>query len=335
MIYIVWRRSGILVLVFLGLSFWILGQFYKDQTAHNHSYMAWSFFSAAVATLLQSVLLFVMAKGEQTGSASAEQPPPSTWSSVRGHSFFAIPVVFWPLILGAASAWFFTSGSGTSSPAGTDAAAPAETEPRMINLLNPSGDTLFCTIIGTDGVVLTKTNYPNSYARKKIDADVYEIRVTNAKGEVVLHIPSADATADGKKFSVRKDSAGKPELFRIIDAPTDDADDYDDAWINVDGKHDMVLVDITSICNDSVTEKEIEKTDWTQFIRETYSGTDLIEPRCPDGTGTILDTGADIPVTVGKSGHVFALFAVPSDKPVTAGMLADKIVVRCPRFSGE
>lgn len=336
---IIWRRSGIAILVYFALSFWIVGYWYDDHSLRNSAYLGWSLFYTAIATALHALLLIGgnSAATEENSDTPPEQQEPK--SSIWTHSLFFIPVLIWPLILGGASAYNLFSGDGKDKDATTSNVVPppVKTEPveekRVIHFLNSTMDTLIYSVRDAeDGFLGEKTISPKTYTTEHLFAGKFRIAVGNTDRDVIFSIPTDEVAADRSKCKTLKGEDGETAAYRIIRGPTPAENDYDEAWIMIDGEHNMILVDVSEICKSSITEKAIKAIDWTKHVVEKYEGSDLIEPMYGKDPGdehyTVLTTGEDIPDHLGKNERVFALMSTKPGAEVTNKLITDKILDR-------
>lgn len=333
MIWIVWRGSGILVLIYFFLSAWICSYWFDDTRFGNSAYLGWTLFYAALATTLHALGIYVSRKGHDVNDPEPPKP------MMHSHLFF-IPVVFWPLILGGLSAKFLFAGSPSDSEFRSD--VPVQTIPeekvlvRTINFLNTSEDTMYYEIGGPGGAYEYENIEPRTYISRTIDPGKYYINGYNADGEMVFSFPSEKLSKDRKKYTKAKDRDGNIVPHRVIGDGTESEKDYDDIWVVLNGERDMLMVEVTSLCNDSLSKEMVNATDWTK-LATTYDGTDLIEPLYETdpgkGTFTVLATGEDIPQSHKKSERVFALFSMERGAALTNEYLAKRVINRCPSLS--
>lgn len=333
MIWIVWRGSGILVLIYFFLSAWICSYFFDTQkTFGDLPYLGWSLFWAAIVTTIHALLIVVMRYGHD------ENDPEPPKKITHSHLFF-IPVVFWPLILGGLSAKFLLMSGNDRDDYEVVAPPVVEEEKvfsRTIYFLNPTDDTMYYEISSTDGAYEKEKISPRSYIDKTLDPGKYYISGIDLEGNVVFSFPSGKVTKDKSKSTIAKNHDKASVYHRIIGDGTETEKDCDDIWVVLNGERDMMMVDVTSICHDSLTKSEVEKTDWTKLVT-SYDGTDIIEPLYEEdpgkGTFTVLTTGDDIPTSTKKNERVYAMFSYARGTELTNEYLAKRIVKRCPDVS--
>lgn len=331
MIWIVWRGSGILVLIYVFLSAWLCSYWFDgDHTLKNSAYIGWTLFWAAIVVTLHALIIIVSRYGHDENDP---EPPKPVMNS---HLFF-IPVIFWPLILGALSAKMIFSGSDSDRSDIDPAflAQPPEQKilKRTIYFLNPTEDTMYYEISSPGGAYEYESISPRSYIDKTLDPGKYYINGIDAAGNIVYTFPSGNITKDKSRTVIAKSHDDENVYHRIIDDGTETEKDCDDIWVVLNGERDMMVIDITSICNDSITKADIENTDWTTRMH-SYKGTDIIEPLYGEDPGkstyTVLATGDDFPTKKGKNERVFAMFSFERGTELNNGYLVKRILKRCP-----
>jgi hypothetical protein len=332
MIWIVWRGSGILVLIYFFLSAWICSYWFEDTRFGNSDYLGWTLFYAAIAASLHAFGIYLSRKGHDENDPEPPKP------LLNSHLFF-IPVMFWPLILGGLSAKFLFESDPSDrdySDIPVQAAPEEKVLSRTINFLNTSEDTMYYEISGDVGAYEYEIIEPRTYISKTLDPGKYFINGMNADGEVIFTFPSDHLSKDKKIYSLVKTNKGKMLPHRLIRDGTTSEKDYDDIWVVLNGERDMIMVEVTSLCNDSLNKAMVSNTDWTK-LTTLYDGTDIIEPlyQTDPGKGsfTVLATGEDIPQTHKKSERVFALFSMERGTQLTNEYLAGRVMNRCPSLA--
>lgn len=341
MIWIVWRGSGIMVLIYFFLSAWLCH--YAIDGPHNlgnDSYAGWTLFWAAIATTLHAAAILLMKFGEDPNEPKTEDDPPrSIWHA----HFFYIPVIIWPLIFGLLSVKFLVANDG---PDDSDMEYAKEQLPpekkvvkRTMFFLNSTEDTMYYEVSNTDGAYEYEGVEPHTYIERTIEPGKYVIRSFDKNGDLVYTFPSQEFPADKSLRTAAKDHDGNTVSHRIIEEGTVLEKDCDDIWVVLTGQRDMLLVDVTDLCHAGVTAEEVEKANWTtQAVK--YDGRDIVQPlfgKDPGtgGTYTVLATGDDIPETLKKNERVFALMSVSRDQEITDEYLAGRITNRIPALASE
>jgi hypothetical protein len=90
---LIWQRSGIAIPIVFFICGWIVSNWFEDTRLGNTSFMGWTLFYTAIVT---SVHALVVAGAKEEGDNGGR------------HSFFWIPVGFWPFILGGLSWYLIT-----------------------------------------------------------------------------------------------------------------------------------------------------------------------------------------------------------------------------------
>jgi hypothetical protein len=336
---LIWRRSGIAIIIYLALSFWIVGYWYDSHTLRNSAYIGWSLFYAAIVTTLHALIILAgrNVPPEENADTPAEEQQPR--SSIWTDSLFFIPVLFWPLILGGFSAYTLFSGDGNDKfTSNSDVVLPPKKkepveEKRVVHFLNSTMDSMIYSVRESkEGFIDEKKIAPKTYKTEEYYAGKFRITVGNIDRDIVFVLPSETVATDKSKSKTLKGEDGKTAAYRILRPPTPSKNDYDEAWVMLDGAHNLILVDVTEISGRALTEKEIKAIDWTKKIVETYDTGDLIEPLYGKDPGagrfTVLTTGEDIPDQLRKNERVFALMSTKPGAEVTNKLITDKILDR-------
>jgi hypothetical protein len=341
MFVIIWRRSGLAVLFYIGISFWIVGNWYKNHSDSNPAYVGWSLFYAALVTLIHALILIKGRYGTFEGNSSApveeQEQEQASRESIWSHSLFFIPVVIWPFILGGFSGYKLLADEKKDKDVSHYTAPPKKpvVERRNFHMLNPTNDTLVFRISGPKGVFEKKSVSPHSYVTTEYFPGAYRITGFD-HGDIINIFPSDELTSDKNKCVNVKNNVGDRLFYRIVKEATPSPDDYDDIWVVLGGKHNMLLVDVSEICSANRNEKLIRSIDWTKHIEQTYDGHDLVEPLYGKDPGkgiyTMLGTGGDIPLKLKRNERVFALLSVPVDQKKMSEFVAQRILYRCPEI---
>jgi len=340
MFVIVWRRSGIALLIYLAISAWIVSYWFDDTRVGNAPYTGWVLFYAAIATALHALALVAIRNAPPDADANPNDPDPDAEppAPIWHHSLFFIPVVIWPLIFGGLSAYNLIGSDGGSDHETTQPVVTAPKKPvvqeRSINFLNSSEDTIYYVISSPGGVYEKTKVLPYEYITRTCEPGKYIITALNTAGEEIYSFPSSEVTADKSKCVKAKNRDDKMAFHRIIGEGTKSEADCDDIWVIMSGARDQGLVDITAVCSGTITKSEVEKIDWSTKIEQTYDGRDIIEPlyeKDPgNGTYTVLPTGDDFPTKAGKKERIFALFSIDRGEKLTDEYLEGRILNRLP-----
>lgn len=262
---------------------WISGD--KDMRIGNAHLTGWgAFWSAIILTLVGLALL-----GKSTDENGNEVR--------KKHDFFWIPVVAWGVILGVLSAYLLiwgqkpadagsASDASSSAPSGASAAPAGPAVERVVHFYNPGKDTLLFEVAdsaavsdeNTDGVIERKRVAPRSTRSSHYPAGSYIFAGFDQQGDIHQMIPDEDDLGDMGRYESFKGKDGKKYQHRILGAPTPENDDYDEAWVVLDGKTGMLLVNVSTACAEDVDKAAVLKADWTASIQEEYAAGDIIEP---------------------------------------------------------
>jgi hypothetical protein len=278
---LVWRGFGIIVpivFVLTGLLVsWLSGD--KDATLGNANFIGWtSLWSGIVLTLIGLPLLSGTEEKDDQGNVYKKK-----------HDFFWIPVIVWGVVLGGLSAYLLifasksdadnsTTTTTTPSTESTEAPAPAPSK-RLVHFYNPTKDSLTYIVADENagGLIDRKKVGPMSYKTIELEKGTYTFAAFDQKKASTLTLPAKEDAEDTDKYTKYKDEKG--EFYqRILGGATKENDDYDEAWLVLDGKTDLLLVNVSTACDPAVTEADVKQADWAGSIQEEYDSRDLIEP---------------------------------------------------------
>ncbi|NOQ75411.1 MAG: hypothetical protein GQ574_25600 [Crocinitomix sp.] len=91
---------------------------------------------------------------------------------------------------------------------------------------------------------------------------------------------------------------------------------------------DLVVVDVTEICNKDVTTEDVADVIWENNVVERFNGNDLIEPNLKSKRGgevKVVAPGYYIPQERKKRQRIYALIAIDRSKEVSEAFLRKKI----------
>lgn len=269
---LIWRGLGIVVPIVFFVTGWIVSYWFGEgeATLGNSSYIGWTALYSGIVILLLG--LIALASGGEEGEPK------------KKHDFFYLPVFVWGLLLGALSLYMlvFTGKAATPDDVvedDTEIVVPVPTT-RIVNLYNTSDEDLIYIIADetADGLISKEKVEPNSIKTKELKAGTYIFTAYNADKETTLpSVSSKEDAADEKKYKMFEDEEGK-FYQRILNPMTKETDDYDEAWLMLDGKTQLLVVEITDICKPGITKEDIEAINWEDQIFETHAGNGLIEP---------------------------------------------------------
>jgi hypothetical protein len=297
---------GIIVpIIFLVTGFlysWISGD--PDKTLGNPTMLAWtSMISGILLTLIGLGALNITTQDAQGNTKRAK------------HDFFYIPVIVWGLLLGGLSIYFFITKGGNATPdATTEAEGASSTTPpppqwRYVNFYNPTADEITYVLADDtkDGLVSSEAVAPGAVTQLVVDEGSYLVTAYNSEKEALFSYPDKAFADDETKYKVCKDDKGS-FYQRIVNPRTDDTKDYDEAWIVLDGKTQLLLVDVTSSIADEITAADVKKIDWATNIQEEYDPRDMIEPLYKlTGRKTVVNPGESFPVSITSTEKVYLL----------------------------
>jgi hypothetical protein len=277
---LVWRGFGIVVPIIFVLTgllvSWISGD--PDTRIGNPSFLGWT-------SMISGILLFLL--GLVTWGGTEQQD--AQGNTVRKkHDFFYVPILIWGVLLGGLSVYLLVFAvkaqkpAETSSTGAADSLAAAGTEKpatRTVNFYNPTQETL-TALVGDemgDGLIEKKEVAPGRIFSIELPEGDYLFSALHADDKTAFTFPAAADADDRSKYVLHEDAKGK-FYQRILNPSTPEKDDYDEAWVMMDGKTGFLLVNVTTACDAGVTEKAIRGADWSGAIQAEYSGDDLMEP---------------------------------------------------------
>jgi hypothetical protein len=305
---LVWRGMGIMVpitfIISCLLTGWISGD--HDYTLGNSHMLGWGSLWTAIICLLMGVVAL-------GGEAKDEQGNPVK----KKHDFFWIPVIVWALIFGGLSLYLLvfagksepepsTLSDILNAPESSDADSTEEDFSnimRVVNFYNPTDDSLTYIVADEngEGLIERATVAPRSFVSKEMTAGTYMFSAYNQAKETTLSLPAKEDAGDEKRYRKYKDDKGS-FYQRILDAQTEDTDDYDEAWLVLDGETDLLVVNITEACDPDYTLAMMKEGDWADAIQEELDTRDLVEPLFKsyfEGKRlSVLAPGAKIPTDI-------------------------------------
>lgn len=332
---LVWRGAGIIVpiLVFIcAMCYtWISGD--PDGTLGNINTWKWATLISSPLLLLIGLGLFAPSEDEQGNKVR------------KKHDFFWIPVFVWGIILGGICiyTWFFAGKSEAkptpseeSNPVvdGNDVEKENAVAKRVVHFYNPS-DKDSMGYLASDNTE-TETNEEGmlaplqSMSLELPSGNSYLFGGFNAQGNIVLSLPADKQDVDTSLYVVVE---GKEGNFyqRILRKATPEEDDNDDAWLVLDGKTKMLLVNVSTACADGVSKDAILKAKWSNSIQEEYEATDLIEPLYKmyqkDKMIRVFGPGDDLPTNAKESDLIYLLVPYRGEKDKNA-LIAKTIVAQ-------
>lgn len=285
---------------------WISGD--DDARLGNPTFIGWtSLFSGIVILLLGLALL---------GGSEDENG-----NKVRKkHDFFWIPVFVWGVVLLGLSIYLLvikgkestkeTSTVSSSDNTNTEKAKLPTT--RIVNFFNPTKDTLSFVIADDtkDGLIERDKVAPQSFVQRTLEKGTYLFVGFNSKKETTLALPDLEFAGDKKKYRMHEDEKGT-FYQRIVNPATKQADDYDEAWLSLDGKSNLLVVNVTTACAPEVTEGAVKNAEWEGSIQEEADARDMMEPLymkfLPGETIRVVAPGEPLPTEVAANEVIYLL----------------------------
>ena len=300
MFYIIWRGSGITVPIFTLLSGYIMSFWYEDTRIENYPYLGW--------TLLWSGILLTL-QGAAVMGAGKPDPETGQIPLKKGHDFFFIPVLFWGLAWIGLSFWLINK-SPEPLPEIQDVAVDnvySLDNERMVNIYNPYLDSM--------EVVITDLK-----TKEEIISATIPPQYTNYKsfvcGPYYVEIPSLERT----------------DKMRVQKGERSSMHEYNELWYVLGGSMDLVLVDVTEVCDSTATKEEIIAVNWTSRVIEKYNGKQMIEPYVKyevQKKPIIIGVGFDLPMSHTKRERVYALIPVTNRNKLNEDLLDDWVLYMC------
>lgn len=296
-----YRGAGILVLVFFFISAWLTSYSFEDTRLGNGAFMGWSMIWTSIPTLL----LYFIIRGWP-----ASEPAPGEVPSKTIHSFMFVPVIIWPILLAGGGYYFVHNSSGSDSDsdyADTNSDLPSQLEgERIINFWNPHKDSVLVDVTySEDGSQRMNENIgAGSIIYATYDADHYTFVHGGKEKSITVH--GSDAEGDHT---------------------------YSQAWYVLDKEIDLIMINVTMACSDTVDRVELADMDWKSKIIERYIGGQLIEPEIllknKKSKLTVIDPGFDLPLEIEKGEKVYSLIPIRNDLKTTEEYLDSMIIELC------
>lgn len=312
---IIWRGWGIMVFlmfVIVGLITTIWFDGWETKIVGNTEYLSW-------VLTISGVLLIPIGISTWKGKIVQDIGIPA---HRKKHDFFWIPIIFWAIFylgLGIYMMFFVEYNPNTNSSYNSPVNVITEPTTRVINLYNPSQDTI--KIIVQDELRKTKIVYneniaPNRITPVEFGKGTYMFHSWSPQGEKIAGFMPEESILDSSKFKLHRDDLGT-FYQRILNPSTIDTSDYDEAWLVIDGKTKLALVSINKIVESVIKVENIDKlTD--QDIIKIYSPDDLIDPIIgadQKGINTIVvSPSEDILPRKNKKDNHYALIPFTQDK---------------------
>lgn len=327
----IWKGIGLIVpigLVGIGL---LVSLFFDDKRLGNTSLLGWSFFCAS--------LLFIIIGGLLTLSTKDEEGNPLPKVSVKRHTFFFIPVLFWGIILFAVSIYllFIYNPNKTTSfepLVDFESTELTENENTVVNFYNPTNDTLVYIFVDQYGTSeeVKLGNYESDYQLASGQEDQANlIGAMTLDGLTTQMLQPTDKNNYDKAKFISVDENGKKVLLRKVRYPTPATNDYDEVWVLLSKDYNLALVDVSSLYPDGKFNSDlIKSTNWSDKVTQKHSGSDLIEISVshPEKEGKIqvIEPNTSFPKEVSNKTKTFFLIDYQDEKELTNTHLKEEII---------
>ncbi|MFT5823186.1 MAG: hypothetical protein ACI8ZM_004446 [Crocinitomix sp.] len=303
----VWRGFGIAVPIVFFLSVWITSYWFEDTKLLNAALIGWSMLWAGI-----TLVLFALASFGNTLDENGEPTDKKSYND-----FFWIPIWIWSLgfILGSiylinkavpdssSSNYSYTETDSDNESYTDNEVIDVAIEKRKLYLYNCSADSIKIEITETHEEDGTNYNFyvqNNDYEYVTVDPDRYSVQMNDYEQKINL-----------KKSDKRNEK------------------DYDDAWLVLCAEIDLVLVDVTEICNKNVTAEDVAEVTWEDNVVERFNGDDLIEPDLKSKRGgevKVVAPGYYIPQERERTQRIYALIPIDRADEVSEALLRKKII---------
>lgn len=306
---IIWSGFGILVFIFLLISGWLTSYSFDHTGIWGTPFIAWTMIWASIPTFLLWLGLRGASQGEQ--ELEPGEIPVERSKYFTGHSFMFIPVLFWGpglliwgiyILMGAdpePKEYDYSSVTSTEEDAGLSGE-------RIINFWNPTRDSLEIN-----------TTY----------ADDGRHRMTEMiKARSVIY---GTYKADHYRFEF----GGKKQKITVKGATLEGENTCDETWYVMDHDLDLVLMDVTVACSDTMNKSELTDVDWMSKVEERYKGGGLIEPKFSllnkKRKLKVYDPGFTLPTSVEDKQIIYALIPIYRDVKLTEEYLDSCVIDVC------
>ncbi|MBK9452211.1 MAG: hypothetical protein IPN95_22875 [Bacteroidetes bacterium] len=316
---LIWRGMGIAVPIIFFLTGlivkWVSGD--PDTRIGNPNFIGWTSLFSGIVILLLGLALLGSSEDENGNKVK------------KKHDFFWIPVFVWGLLLGVLSIYLLViKGKGASNEPtsvisyDSTATAPEKVPTtRIVNFFNPTNDTLGFVIADDtkEGLIENGKVAPHSFEARELEKGTYMFVGFDTKGGNTLTLPDREFAGDEKKYRMHEDEKGS-FYQRIVNAATKQTDDYDEAWLSLDGKSHLLVVNVTTACDPEVTEAAVKSADWAGSIQEENDARDMMEPLfmqfLPDETIKVVAPGEKLPTEIAENEVIYLLvpYAGKGDK---------------------
>lgn len=297
----IWRGAGIIVPIIVLIAGWIVSYWFEDTRLGNNVYLGWTFFWASIPLLLLGLAFLGM---NATDPETGEKPQKSH------HDFFFIPVWIWAVaLLGFGIYWINKeprSGYNYSSEVTVDDEdddyVASEYYAMRVNFFNTLDDSTHLVVEDVTTEEIANTDIA-AYSVKYLDLDKGSFKIIQGGGSKWIDVPGSL-----------------------------DNDDYQEAWFALGEPMDLIVVEVTNVCNDTVTRTDITDINWEELVLTRMRCNDLMyyTIRSEKGTRiTMIDPYRNLPLEHAESEKVYALIPIEPKKPTSEEFLDQAIEEVC------
>ncbi len=269
----VWRGIGIIVPILFLLIGWIVTYWFDGMQTKfgNPDYMQW-------VLLYSGIILTLIGLGTWKGEIVEDVGVPAYR---KKHDFFWIPILIWGLFFLGLSVYlfFFVESQIKDNTIISNSVETVESpSTRTINFYNPTDDTVRLIIaddVVTKGLVTNKLIAPNMITSDTYNEGTYMF-MSSVNGEELLSFPAEKYVRDTNKYKLHELEDG-PVVQRILSPETIDDNDYDEAWLVLDGKLKLAVVSIPINSKEQDISEVILNLNESNIV-EILDPIDLMEP---------------------------------------------------------
>lgn len=318
----IWRGIGLAVpIIFFGAA-WVVSFWYPDGATKlgNLPYIGWSSLYAGILLLLIGLATF----GAKDENSEVK----------KKHDFMFIPIAIWGLIFLSLSLYFLVF----SSPAASNN-EEANKEPiympttRVVNFYNPTNSSLTYIVANElkGELIVRNTLAPNTFKSEKLNAQTYMFICLDSSNNPTVSFPSEKYASDTTKYKLFKDDKGSFYQRKLYPETLED-NDYDEAWIVMDGEHHLAVVEVTMVCDSSINKTDINNIDWDKNVVNIHDSKDLMEPLYnkfySDKSIKVINPNSPLPLTSNKDEVIYCLIPFVGDE-ITADYIKQHIIKLC------
>ena len=318
---IVWRGAGILVPIVLLISGWLTSYWFEDTRLGNPEYMAWTLLWSGIVVTIFGMGAWPLSKDPQTGKLRYIGNNDFLWIPMFvwgvGFLFFSIksfntepnPVYDYSQYASDVKSNKNLDKSPTEVPFPMNEKGIAKGE-RIIKFYNPTNETIEILMFDEGGLY------------DEINGEVPALGVVYITVKEVTYILEFE---------------GKTRKTVINASSTTENYDTDEMWFVLEDNTDLLLVDITETCYESLTKQDIVDIDWTKEIYERYDGQKSIEMNVKRNVPLyfdIRDPYYSLPITHTNLDQFFSIIPIPSDEEASDQFIEDFLLSICFKTEG-